>query len=250
MIIRLFLIASAVVLSVATAHAATPSVEQCRARVTGDLSEQHDIFRSHVFGTEPQVSSSSSSSTSSSAPHVVRGGGAISEARTGILEQRGRLASELVGPLVDSYRVLRCRSYRVCAVLEASVRRGDQSDLSDITLAPLGCDTAKTIAEKPYPECYFAADGTTIEQTHADALALVSECNRLVETTLAAERTALKAAVAYHGGYVSALQFSGIVQNMVEHIRSNAFIPLRQMMAALGKLHQIPCFIGQCDVAQ
>ncbi len=235
--------------------AAGPSVALCRARMTDDLTVEHDTFRAHMFGTVPLASSSSSSSnssssssSSSSAMHVVRGGGSVSRAYTGILERKGRLTSELIGPLVESYRVYRCRSYRVCAVLEASIPRSDQSDRSEVELSALGCDTQKTVKAPPYPECYFAGTNPGIQQTLSDGLALVSECNRLVEASLTMERNALKTAVAYHGGYVSGLQFAGIVQHMVNAIRVSTLLPIRQMMTALGALHQIPCFIAQCDV--
>jgi hypothetical protein len=53
--------------------------------------------------------------------------------------------------------------------------------------------------------------------------------------------------VAYDSGYRSLLQLSGMVDWMLEGFPTETVKAVSDMVNMLGKLHQIPCFIGQCD---
>jgi len=225
--------------AIAFAQASPPSQQACYSKVVDELVDVHDTYRSYIFGSRRD----------SDGKFSVLTGGFTDQARQGIFETKGRLTSEFVGPLVESYRVYRCRSLEVCAVLGESITK-KYSDADTISVQLLGCAERQNM--KPYPQCYFAGendDGTGA----ADAsdsftpLRLLDQCQQLVEQTLAAERSVLRLAVGYDAGYRSMLQFSGMMDWMLDGFPTQAVRAIGNMVNLLGKLHQIPCFIGQCD---
>jgi hypothetical protein len=198
----------------------------CRGRVVKELEIVHDEFRAHIFGARRDRAGGVT---------VITGGSAIAPI-TGILETRGRLSSELIEPILDSYRVLRCRSTAVCQTMQQSfVRAGP------VKLEPLGC-AAATVPR--FGECRLAGSDSSLQQTQQT---LTDACATLVERSLNAERAVLIAAMSYDSGYRAALQIGGMMDWMRQNLSSAVLQPIRDMLSLLGKLHEIPCFIGQCD---
>lgn len=215
-----------------------PTPEQtrqlCRSRMMGELSAVHDDYRSVIFGSFKDKNGNV----------LVKGGGSGTVLRQGILEEKGRLTSELVAPIVESYRAYRCRSLAVCKVMQESF--GRMSLKAPIQVQTLGCDFEDI---DPYEECFFGTGvASKASLPQSDVQALANECDVLVQDTLNMERSVLRTAVAYDSGYRSLLQFSGMMSTILARIPNFAFSPLREMMKYLGKLHQIPCYIGQCDM--
>jgi hypothetical protein len=168
--------------------------------------------------------------------------------RTGILETKERLTSELVAPLVESYRVLRCRSMTVCQTMLDSL----QTKGGNTKVQPLGC-TLQTV--KRYDECALAGGGSSSSSASEagegrleEADQLQAYCEEMVSDTLQFEQAALRLAVAYDAGYRSMFQLAGMMDWMQQDIALSTLEPIRNMVGLLGKLHQIPCFAGQCDV--
>ncbi len=214
--------------SLMTAHAAdTATQETCRDKITTELSTVHDVYRSVLFGSQ----------TDRLGKIVAKTGGLVRKKITGIFETQGRLTSELVWPLVESYRVYRCENLFVCAAMSQSFQNVSTEEL-DLEL--LGCAPKKLV---PYAECTFAG-----ENSIQDATLMLDTCRQLVTETLAMERAVLKLAVAYDTGYRAMLQFAGMAEAMMRDFPARAFTPLRDMVSLLGTLHQIPCFLGQCDL--
>ena len=216
---------------------AGPNESQCLSTVVDELVTVHDEYRSVVFGSRKDKEGN----------FVTLTGGKVQAARAGIFETKKRLSSELVAPLVEAYRVYRCRSYAVCSVLENSINQKTDDQLIDIKI--LGC------AEQPrlrrYDSCYLAATTTGADAGQGSdprtALLFLSQCRSIVEQTLAAERSTLRLAMGYDAGYRSLLQFSGITDWMLQGFPTQAVKAISDMVNMLGKLYQIPCFIGQCD---
>ncbi len=207
----------------------TEPVEVCRVRVLSELSSVHDEYRAVLFGSREDDDGKWISNT----------GGEVSEEITGIFETRYHDTHELIWPLVESYRVMRCRSLYVCETMQGSFLR-EEGNTDDVNLDLLGCE-ARTSA--PYQQCEFAnKEGTS------GAATLTTDCKQLVEDMLAMEQAVLRLAVAYDSGYRSALQFVGMTDWMMKDFPDRAFIPLRGMVNMLGRLYQIPCFMGQCDM--
>ncbi len=156
----------------------------------------------------------------------------------GILETRGRLTSELVEPLVESYRTLRCRTLAVCKTLEHSLLTDESVTLESVQT--LGCEP---VDPPPMQDCRLVDSVSQVNVAE-----LVNFCRSAVADGLAYERAALKTAVGYDAGYRALLQFSGMFDAFLEEAPVHTFLSLRQMAGLLGKLHQIPCFLGHCDL--
>lgn len=196
--------------------------------MVSELGTVHDEFRAHIFGAR--------SNPKGGGVTVLTGGSAAAPVK-GILETKGRMSSELIAPVVESYRVLRCRSIAVCMAMQQSFGNGR----SPVAVEPLGCGAA-TVPR--FGECRFANSDSSLQQTQQ---ALTVACATLVERSLKVERAVLTAAMSYDSGYRAALQIGGMIDWMQQDLPTAAIKPIRDMIGLLGKLHEIPCFIGQCD---
>ncbi|MEQ1849656.1 MAG: hypothetical protein ABL890_03645 [Candidatus Peribacteraceae bacterium] len=206
-------------------------MDQCRNRMHYELREHLYEFRARIFGSVKKSGSSG---------YETRTGGSVDQQFRGILETRGRLTSELVEPMIESYRVLRCRVESVCGILKGSF----QASSGDVEITDFGCPT---ITEPVYSECYATGETTDDKASAMDTQSLIQECQTVVTETLAMERAILKMSVTYDSGYRSMLQFTGVVDWMNEGLFDGVLTTTAGTVNQLGKLHQIPCFIGQCD---
>src|SRR3989338_5500277 len=211
-------------------HAQQTTSQTCRNRIVNELSQTHDEFRSHIFGSRKDRDGK----------FKVLTGGEVSEERLGILETKGRLTSELVAPIVESYRVLRCQDVAICETMAQSI--GMKGGLLDVR--PLGC---AQVTVSRYDECYLAGDDTSDAGMNDDAVTLAGYCNQMIEDSLRLERRVLQLAVAYDSGYRATMQFAGMIDCLTRELPRYVMEPVRDMINLLGRLHQIPCFIGQCD---
>lgn len=213
-----------------------PTVEStCRERMQSELIQVADEYRTHVFGSRPALTGSDSI--------PLTGGSVDKPPIQGILETRGRLTSELVTPLVDSYRVLRCRALSVCSVMQQSF----ETLGGDAAIAELGCPD---VTSPRFGECYLKGkdpNKTEDDEPQIMEVGMISECQALVESTLQMERAILGLAVSYDAGYRANLQLAGMHDWMMKGLSKDAIKATAGTVNMLGKLHQIPCFIGQCD---
>ncbi len=211
--------------------------ESCRSKVTDELTTVHDTYRSYVFGSRQAADGS----------FVVKTGGTTDRARAGILETKKRLTSELILPLTEAYRAYRCHALEVCRTMSMSFDHGpDETSAVHADVQVLGCNFRRQALL--YPACFFGAktgyEGSPPLQAITD---LTDECQRLIDGSLTVERAVLKLAVSYDSGYRAVLQMSGMLDHMLARVPTYTFGSLRQMVGLLGKLHQIPCFLAQCD---
>jgi hypothetical protein len=211
-----------------------PPEQTCRDRIQLELTGIVYDYRAHIFGSRDALSSDISI--------PITGGFSFREPIEGILETRGRLTSELVAPLVESYRGLRCRALSVCSVMEQSF---DELG-GDVTFAELGCPE---VTVPRFDECNFRAGTDTVadDEGQSATVTMLTECNQLVESTLQMERAILELAVTYDAGYRSNMQLAGMHDKMMQSLSKDALTTTAGTVNILGKLHQIPCFIGQCD---
>lgn len=206
-----------------------PSPEECSNRMQTELTQVHDTFRSVVFGSRQNADGK----------FEVLTGGFTDQERKGIFETKRRLTSELVSPIIESYRVYRCRSLGVCALVTDSFLQ--QGGNADIHL--LGCNP---VTAPRFEQCYFGSDETRAGSP-AELTSLVNQCQTILEQTFQAEESVLRLAVAYDAGYRSLLQMAGMMDWMLEGFPTAALKAVSSMVNMLGKLTQIPCYIGQCD---
>lgn len=205
----------------------------CFERVASELVEVHDEWRSRLFGSRED----------DDGKFIALTAGEVDDERKGIFETKNRLTSEFIEPLVESYRVYRCRSLAVCEIASRSIQTN--GGIFDLHL--LGC-AERTVTR--YGECYFGGQGGAGDESaklQTAATNVVRNCQQLVTETLASERAILRLAVAYDSGYRSLLQLAGMVDWMLEGFPTETVKAVSDMVNMLGKLHQIPCFIGQCD---
>ncbi len=234
--------------SIALAASPAIGVQSCKDTIVRELSTVHDVYRSVLFGTQPfpessasSGGSSTSSSASSAAQFSVRTGGTVSSSVRGILESPGRLSSELIGPVTESYRVYRCRSRAVCAAMEQSLTQIAPIAKS-ISIETLGCEPVDL---QTYPSCALSSPEAKVSAS--DIPVLTAFCTSIVTDTLSHERAVLRTAFAYDSSYRSLLQYAGMVQAMLKDVPSILFAPLKQAVQMLASFSRIPCFIGQCD---
>jgi len=206
-----------------------PSPQQCSDRMQSELTNVHDTYRSVLFGSRKTASGS----------FEVLTGGFTDQERKGIFETKRRLTSELVSPIIESYRVYRCRSLGVCAlVTDSFLQKGGDADIH-----LLGC---RSVTAPRFEQCYFGSDETRAGSP-AELTSLVNQCQTILEQTFKTEESVLRLAVAYDAGYRSLLQMAGMMDWMLEGFPTAALKAVSSMVNLLGKLTQIPCYIGQCD---
>ncbi len=221
------------ILGSSTVTAQAVNQNTCFGRIVSEMVSVHDEWRSRLFGSRRGTDGTIIALT----------GGETDQERQGIFETRNRLTSELIEPIIDSYRVYRCRTLAVCQIAAKSF----EIDGGSLDLKLLGC-AAQNVER--YPECYFAGDASALQNNaklQSEETGTLRNCQQLATETLASERAVLKLAVAYDSGYRSLLQLSGIVDWMLQGFPTETIRVISDMVNMLGKLHQIPCFIGQCD---
>lgn len=215
-----------------TSLAQNGSEFQCRKTISERLAEEHMYYRRALFGSTGSVVVESGSGFS-----VLRTGGfAPPEKEYGIFETPERLTSELVEPITEAYRTFRCRSVSVC---ELFLKSATSETATDVTIETLGC---MPLERTTMTECYVGDKASTI------SVNLEQFCQDVVKDTLALERRILHLAVAYDTGYRALLQFTGIFDAFLVEAPKRTFTVLREMVALLGRLHQIPCFTAHCDM--
>ncbi len=223
-----------------SAHAQIVKDENtCFTRIASEMVEVHDEWRARLFGSRRDLGSARNPTRK----NIALTGGEVEEVWTGIFETKGRLTSELIEPVVESYRVYRCRTLAVCEI----AARSFEVDGGNFDLKVLGCAEANV---ERYEQCYFAGEGSTTTGTGRQqdaATQTLQRCQKIATETLAAERAVVRLAVAYDAGYRSLLQLAGMVDWMLEGFPTGTVKAISDMVNMLGKLHQIPCFIGQCD---
>lgn len=237
MMTKRFLIGALILVQLAPTLAHAQAIETanentCFTRVTQEMTEVQDEFRAHIFGSQRDKDGG----------FTGLAGGKTRTAVTGILETTGRLTSELVSPLVDTYRTYRCNMLAVCATMNDSF--GVKGGNAEIKL--LGCEEQRL---PRYNQCYFATGGDDIgAELQNSLLQMTQQCDALVVQTLARERAVMRLAVGYDAGYRALLQFAGMMDWMLQGFEDTTVRAVADMVNLLGKLHQIPCFIGQCDL--
>jgi hypothetical protein len=208
----------------------TASKNACEQKVIRSLIDERDRYRMVVFGSRKDGTE-----------NVSLLGGPAPEEQRGIFETPKRLTSELVHPLTESYRSLRCQFESVCSFALASFDANDPS----VTVSLLGCTP---VTQPRYEECSLSnGQDKASDIDQAAIIEIQSECQRLIADALSAEKAILKTAVSYDSGYRSMLQSSGMLDDAIMEAETKNLRPLQKLINSLGRLHQIPCFISQCD---
>ncbi len=235
---RFLVTALALLLLAPPAYAADkPDQGACFERVSKDFKAINAEYRSVLLGSRRDKDGK----------FAVLTGGFTDKLRVGIFETKGRESSELIDPALQSFRVYRCKMTSVC---EAMSRSFGSDDKAPFPVQPLGCEEVQL---SRYPECYFGGTdpNTTTEADASDQLSvldMVTACTQFVDDSVQSEAAVLRLIVGYDAGYRSLLQFAGMMDWMMEGFPEQTIRAIADMVNLLGKLHQIPCYIGQCDL--
>lgn len=166
--------------------------------------------------------------------------------RRGIFETRRVLTSELIPPLLQSIRALRCRIATICQNVRMSVESAGLSEGSVVTVKVPGCIA---FDQPPLLSCQLAPENTQ-DTTHGDRGTegfILGYCDSIGSHLLEREMDLLRLAASYDAAYRSLLQFAGNFDQFVAEFRVSLLTPIRQAVSLLGQLHRIPCFLAQCD---
>ncbi|MBI3332046.1 hypothetical protein HYZ99_03750 [Candidatus Peregrinibacteria bacterium] len=247
----------ALLLGVPTGHAQVkPSADACVVSVNRELAQEQRIYRTILFGhtkAKEAPLGETRYDTSGNAwikldvngtvewrsPVDTKDGrkdatmDQIDEAapRRGIFATKQVLTSELVPPLTQSFRALRCR---VAAVCEAAASRAGVT-----RVRTPGCNE---LPVDPMPACQF---NETVDRGQ-EAL-MRGYCRQVASRLLDQESELLKLAVSYDAAYRSLLHFARNFDLFLTEFRVSLLTPIRQAVGLLGQLHRIPCFSAQCD---
>ena len=160
--------------------------------------------------------------------------------RRGILEQKGKVTSDLIPEIGQSLHALTCRLNIICDAVGKSEGQEDDTNPADITVSWYGCLEQE---RESIVACHFASsDATSVDQTN-----LVSYCRAATERILEQEAEFTVAAVKYHAAYVSLLQLSGNIDAFVQELQWPVMTTLRDTVRLLGSFERIPCFSPLCD---
>ncbi len=153
--------------------------------------------------------------------------------RRGILETRKALTSELIEPITQSLRALRCRLLTSCYAAQDSDRA--LAGESIIVDAP-GC---LPVEIAPITACIIPNEAViqeTIRACYIDAKSLITR-----------EAAVIEAVIAYDAAYRSLAQFAGVFNGLFTDMRDPLLVPLQTAIRVLSKLQNIPCFLSQCN---
>ena len=166
--------------------------------------------------------------------------------RRGILETKKVLTSELIPPMTQSIRALRCRVEAVCEAVFQSVPKSGLPATTTFPVHTHGC-IPFTMPIIPACQLGIAADPDEYKAVPLDQIFLRTYCRQVGADLLRREADVLKLLVSYDAAYRSLLQFAGHFDLFMKEFRSSLATPVRQAVSLLGQLNRIPCFLSQCD---
>lgn len=152
--------------------------------------------------------------------------------RRGILETRKALTSELIEPITQSLRALRCRLLVSCYAAQNS----DRGDGGIITVRAPGC---LPVDIAPIDSCVIPNEAV-IQET-------VRLCYNDAESLIAREAAVVEAVIAYDAAYRALAQFAGVFDGLFTDLRNPLLVPMQTAIRVLSKLQTIPCFLSQCN---
>lgn len=170
---------------------------------------------------------------------------AAAQPRRGIFETRNAATSELLPPLLQSVRALRCNLEAICE--SAAIARGGGMEklLKDgkLPVTTLGC---RELLVEPLRACVSQTEKTGTDDVALTAF-VATYCRPTADDLLAREMELTKLLVSYDASYRSLLQFAGTFDRFASEFQETLFSPIRQAVSLLNALQRIPCFAPQCQ---
>ena len=154
--------------------------------------------------------------------------------RRGIFEMKRATTSDLIPPVIQTFRAFQCRLRAVCMAADQAQMKLDPPDKKTISVQPEGC-----IA---FDEPVFSActDNTQV-------VASFTGCDDAINGVLAQETQILVLLTTYDSAYRTLLQFQGTFEGFLSSFRFALIDPLWQTVRVIGQMSHLPCFLSQCD---
>ncbi|MBU0766278.1 hypothetical protein KKF55_00625 [Patescibacteria group bacterium] len=177
---------------------------------------------------------------------VDQGGADLSPAalpRSGILDVKRTMTSELIPYLTQAFRAFTCRVDMVCYRIEESTKKHSGSGSVELPNRVGGCIRVDSEEWNSIPECQFAGKAGGSQDT-ADS---VQYCQKVGDSLVQRENEILKMIVEYDAAYRSLLQFAGVFDEFLQEFRWTITGSIRKAASIIGSLGRIPCFVSSCE---
>lgn len=190
---------------------------------------------------------SSSSSSSSQAAGV----------RPGILETQEALTSDLLPPILQSFRAFQCRVTAVCKAASLAV----QWPAGDESIQERGKDEPTTALDNDFlsvditgcldlevhlPRSCQPTPRTTFLKSYMDAAVVRTYCQPTAQSLLQYEEAQLSFLAHYDAAHRTLRQFAGYLEPFLASVRFPFLSPIRQDAQFFNTWNRIPCFLPFC----
>ncbi|MDD4319596.1 MAG: hypothetical protein PHW10_04720 [Candidatus Peribacteraceae bacterium] len=167
-----------------------------------------------------------------------------SEGRTGILQTQRALTSDIIPPLLQSFRAFQCRALTVCEAADKATGspKKDGDSASQSSLQAIGC---RPMDPAPLPLCR-----PTPVWTFVDTVAMRSYCAPVAEELIRYEESLLGYLAHEDAAHRSLRQFGGNFEPILRMLDFSFLTPLDQASQFLGRFSRLPCFLPYCAPAQ
>jgi hypothetical protein len=163
--------------------------------------------------------------------------------RAGLLEAKGKLTSELIPDMVQSYRGFTCAVEAVCNAVTLNQSQITARTRPDglMAIETPGCNAILLPADS-MQSCTSLQGKDVAIKTWAESF-----CQPAARAVLQREAELLKMTVSYDAAYRSLLQFMGSFDGFTGRFEDDLLKPLEQTVSIAGQLSRIPCFLAQCN---
>lgn len=158
----------------------------------------------------------------------------------GIFATKTHVTSELIPPLLQSMRSLRCRLRSICNAAEFSLRAPDGVTTLQGSLE--GCLPYSELDIKIFPSCRLAGKSDRIAPVQVQ-----KSCEEAFNALYNREARVLELLVSYDAATRTLLQFAGGFQTFLEEFDGDMLKPFRQAADLLKMVSRVPCFLWKCE---
>ncbi len=158
----------------------------------------------------------------------------------GILSTKTHVTSELLPPMLQSLRALRCRLRSVCsaAILSLGAPEGQTALEGSVE----GCIPYAEMGIQVFPGCRL------VNQTDKTAAVQVQKsCEEAFDALYNRESRVLELLVSYDAATRTLLQFAGGFRTFLDEFDGSLLKPFRQVADLLKEVTRIPCFLWKCE---
>lgn len=158
--------------------------------------------------------------------------------RHGILESQQALTSDLLPPILQSFRAFQCRAAAACEGIGRVAASGEAStETMQITIP--GCET---LPVKPVQSCR----PSPLINDWNDLSVIRAHCDPVMRTMVRYQEAQLAFLTHEDAAHRTLRQFAGYLEPMLQRLRFPFVSPLRQVADFLNRWSHVPCFLPYC----